>query len=214
MGKINPPDESIWIDYRYGGETWDSLVLKLIGGSIYGSAATVYFDAVNRSVLTDTSALPDFLHEQAVIQETSLLSPQTVHQNGELSDFVAPVEKGSIFLPYGERWENGSAVFHNGTDIAAEEGSEIRAMADGTVAEVAENPEYGCYLVLQHKNSIQTLYAHCQKALVRAGDSVQAGKAVALVGHTGSAARTMVHLELRKNGQTLDPGALLRDFYS
>ncbi len=30
MGKINPPDESIWIDYRYGGETWDSLVLKLM----------------------------------------------------------------------------------------------------------------------------------------------------------------------------------------
>ena len=85
-------------------------------------------------------------------------------------------------------------------DIGARTGTDILAAADGTVI-VARgggwNGGYGNYVVIQHSNGTQTLYAHASKLLVEAGDHVGQGDVIAKVGATGEATGSHLHFEVR-----------------
>lgn len=92
---------------------------------------------------------------------------------------------------------------HEGTDIAAKRGSNIAA-ASGTVLRAIDTKGsngYGNTVVLDHGNGYQTVYAHCQEILVQAGDAVNQGDVITLVGTTGLTTGSHCHLELRLNGE-------------
>ena len=77
----------------------------------------------------------------------------------------------------------------NGVDLASACGSAIFSAANGTVLLVRNsgwNGGFGNFLVINHPNGTQTLYAHNQKILVTPGESVTQGQLVALVGNTGN----------------------------
>ncbi len=97
---------------------------------------------------------------------------------------------------------------HRGTDIAAPEGTPIRAVFDGTVCLVDSSPGRGNYLILDHgtdeRGRIQTLYQHCSEILVDEGTVVRAGETVALVGSTGNSTGPHLHLEYRVGGECVD----------
>lgn len=89
----------------------------------------------------------------------------------------------------------------NGVDIGAPKGTSIYAAAGGTVI-VANggggwNGGYGSYVVIQHSNGTQTLYAHMSKVLVHAGDSVDQGDTIGKVGSTGESTGSHLHFEVR-----------------
>lgn len=90
---------------------------------------------------------------------------------------------------------------YNSVDIAAPRGTDIRASADGTVIIArgggAWNGGYGNYVVIQHDNGTQTLYAHASKLYVSSGQRVVQGAAVAAVGSTGKTTGPHVHFEIR-----------------
>lgn len=94
--------------------------------------------------------------------------------------------------------------FHYGTDLAAAEGTEIRAFADGTVIAAGYDDGYGNYIVMTHENGYRTLYAHCSELRVGCG-SISRGDVIALVGQTGSATGPHLHFELQCNGVYLNP---------
>jgi LysM repeat protein len=90
---------------------------------------------------------------------------------------------------------------YNGIDIGAPKGTPIVASAGGTVL-IARNNDgwnggYGNYVVIQHNNGTQTLYAHASSVLVSSGDSVSQGQTIALVGRTGEATGYHLHFEVR-----------------
>jgi LysM repeat protein len=90
---------------------------------------------------------------------------------------------------------------YNAVDIGAPKGTPIYAAAAGTVI-VAKNNDawnggYGNYVVIQHGNGTQTLYAHASDVLVSPGDSVAQGKTIGLVGKTGEATGYHLHFEVR-----------------
>ena len=89
----------------------------------------------------------------------------------------------------------------NAVDIGAPRGTPIYAAADGTViiakANGAWNGGYGNYVVVQHPNGTQTLYAHASAVLVSVGDSVSQGQTIAKVGMTGEATGNHLHFEVR-----------------
>lgn len=60
-------------------------------------------------------------------------------------------------------------------------------------------------IILDHGDGVQTLYAHAQKVLVRAGDKVTRGEPIALVGRTGNATTVHCHFELRIDNRPIDP---------
>lgn len=100
---------------------------------------------------------------------------------------------------------NGKNEFHLALDIGAAEGTEIGAFADGVVRYIGESDEFGQYLMIDHANNVSTFYAHCSKLLVHKGDVVTCGQTVALVGHTGNATGSHLHLTILKDNIRLDP---------
>lgn len=90
---------------------------------------------------------------------------------------------------------------YNGIDIGAPTGTSIFASAGGVVivskGNGGWNGGYGNYLVIQHDNGTQTLYAHASALLVSAGDRVVQGQTIGKVGMTGKATGSHLHFEVR-----------------
>ncbi len=97
---------------------------------------------------------------------------------------------------------------HKGFDIAATQGTPICASLGGVVVEAStgDNGGYGYKVVIDHGNGIKTVYAHCSKLLVRAGQRVTTGEVIAKVGNTGRSSGPHLHFEIRVNGNYVDPG--------
>lgn len=105
--------------------------------------------------------------------------------------------------PYGT--VNGGT--HSGIDIPADQGSVILAAADGTVTEAGFDAERGNYLVLDHGDGLETVYAACRDFTVEEGDTVKAGEMIGAVGSTGMSAGPHLHFEVRQDGQAQNPVA-------
>ena len=80
---------------------------------------------------------------------------------------------------------------------------------DGTVEISGEHKSYGNYLVIRHSDRLSTLYAHCSRLLVEAGEKVKAGEKIALVGMTGEATGPHLHFELIADGVRRPPETAL-----
>jgi len=126
--------------------------------------------------------------------------------------FIIPVENAIISGVYGsQRILNGKPKWpHYGLDFAADEGTKIKAMLDGTATLVEPDLFYtGGTLIFDHGHGISTLYMHMEKILVKKGQKVEQGDIIGTVGSTGRA--TGAHLDVRLNWfQTrLDPATVL-----
>ena len=126
--------------------------------------------------------------------------------------FIIPVENAIITGVYGsQRILNGKPKWpHYGLDFAADEGTKIKAMLDGTATLVESDLFYtGGTLIFDHGHGISTLYMHMEKILVKKGQKVKQGDIIGTVGSTGRA--TGAHLDVRLNWfQTrLDPATVL-----
>ena len=126
--------------------------------------------------------------------------------------FIIPVENAIITGVYGsQRILNGKPKWpHYGLDFAADEGTKIKAMLDGTVTLAEPDLFYtGGTLIFDHGHGISTLYMHMEKILVKKDQKVKQGDIIGTVGSTGRA--TGAHLDVRLNWfQTrLDPATVL-----
>ncbi|MDR1134490.1 MAG: M23 family metallopeptidase [Synergistaceae bacterium] len=98
---------------------------------------------------------------------------------------------------------------HGAIDIVTKKGVPIAAAADGIVS-VASNggkefSGYGKIVILDHGKGLYTLYAHCDKLLVKMGQRVKSGEYIATVGRTGRATTDHCHFEVRLAGKKYDP---------
>jgi murein DD-endopeptidase MepM/ murein hydrolase activator NlpD len=126
--------------------------------------------------------------------------------------FIIPVENAVITGVYGsQRILNGKPKWpHYGLDFAAEEGTKIKAMLDGTVTLAEPDLFYtGGTLIFDHGHGISTLYMHMEKIFVTKGQKVKQGDIIGTVGSTGRA--TGAHLDVRLNWFQirLDPATAL-----
>ena len=94
---------------------------------------------------------------------------------------------------------------HTGLDISAVTGTDIKVVADGTVISAGYRGSYGYLVKVDHGNGVETWYAHTSKMYVKKGDTVKAGDVIAGVGSTGNSTGPHLHLEIRVNGETVDP---------
>jgi len=113
---------------------------------------------------------------------------------------LAPVN-GTINSGFGQR----GASFHDGIDIAAPEGSAIRAVEQGEVIYSDQLRGYGNIVIIRHEGGIISVYAHNQANLVREGQRVARGEEIAKVGSTGRVTGPHLHFEIRKNNMAQDP---------
>ncbi|MBI4522646.1 MAG: M23 family metallopeptidase [Deltaproteobacteria bacterium] len=103
----------------------------------------------------------------------------------------------------------GEERFHKRIDIAAPEGTLIRAAASGTIIYSGRANSYGNMIVVDHGNGLVTRYAHTKMNLLSTGDPVQAGQEIALVGTTGRSTGPHLHFEVLRRGKAVDPQPFL-----
>lgn len=94
---------------------------------------------------------------------------------------------------------------HTGIDIDAGMNADIVASEKGKVIVAQTKSGYGKTVVIDHGGGVTTLYAHCNKILVKVGQEVQKGQKIAAVGRTGLATGPHLHFEVRINGTPKDP---------
>lgn len=119
----------------------------------------------------------------------------------------------------GEAWGGRDRKFHAGLDLAAPTGTPIVAPADGTVHFSGRVPRkqsprvanYGNFVVLDHGNGTRTVFAHCDRLNVAAGDEVRRGDVIAWVGNTGRSTGPHLHYEVVVNGRPVDPELFILD---
>lgn len=100
---------------------------------------------------------------------------------------------------------------HNGVDILAPEGTEVRAAGTGRVLYAGEGLRgYGNAAVLDHGEGITTLYGHLKEIRVKSGDGVTTDAVIGTVGRTGNATTSHLHFELRLEGRSVDPEKYMR----
>ena len=103
----------------------------------------------------------------------------------------------------------GKETNHNGMDIDGygHEGYPIIACDAGVVVSAKWSDSYGYYVMIDHGNGMQTLYAHMSAMAVSYGDKVTQGQTIGYLGSTGWSTGTHCHLEVYVNGSRTDPEA-------
>ena len=114
--------------------------------------------------------------------------------------------RGALSSAFGWREHpiEGGNKFHYGVDLAADQGTDILAFADGEVYATGESSTLGNYIMLQHQGGYITLYAHCSRVTVSGGPVAQ-GEKIAEVGSTGLVTGPHLHFELHDGDLYLNP---------
>jgi murein DD-endopeptidase MepM/ murein hydrolase activator NlpD len=126
--------------------------------------------------------------------------------------FRWPVQ-GRITSGYGRRKHPilKRVHFHQGIDIAAPTGTPIVAARDGRVTFSGWKKQAGRVVILEHDDGFASVYAHTSENLVEVGDAVRAGEEIARVGRSGLTTGPHLYLEVRRDGQHLNPLKVLTD---
>ncbi len=137
----------------------------------------------------------------------------TFNRDKKGRDFSAPLA-GTITSRYGYRVNpvmKRRDSFHSGIDIAAKEGTPVKASADGIVvkAEYLKNG-YGRLVIIEHEKELSTYYGHLCDIGVEKGRKVRCGEIIGTVGRTGNATGAHLHFEVRRGGTACDPEAYLQ----
>ena len=98
---------------------------------------------------------------------------------------------------------------HSGIDISAPVGTEVMAVAGGTVASVEQDDLMGTTVTITHAGGLESVYANLAEVpAVEVGDQVDVGDVIGATGTTAaaeSARAPHLHLEMWKEGESVDP---------
>ncbi len=143
---------------------------------------------------------------------------KTNNTNSQNITFIKPVD-GEIYkqyakenLLYSETLEEWTT--HLGIDIKADKTTVVKAVADGKVKSIKNDPRYGLSIIIEHKNGYETLYANLLTSeFVQVGEEVKQGASIGTVGNTATFEildEPHLHFELTKDGESLDPNEYIK----
>lgn len=116
-------------------------------------------------------------------------------------DWKMPLNTTAVTSGFGYRWRR----WHYGTDLDLDTGDPVYSGFDGIVRiKSYDRYGYGYYIVIRHKNGLETVYGHLSKQLVDIGQEVKAGDLIAKGGSTGRSTGSHLHYELRYKGLAFD----------
>lgn len=163
-------------------------VIRLIGGTIYSTSASWFYDNYNNQVFTQSSGSILPFNDPVKVTEVSIVSPkiQTDSTGKVRGSFIRPAE-GSITRK------------DDGIEIAVSPGSEIKAAANGIASKAGEDSKLGKYIIISHADGLSSLYAHCGELFLSQGDKCSAGMKIA------SAGKEALYFEFRSGNTAQDP---------
>lgn len=150
--------------------------------------------------------------EAAVAEERKRLAAEQGRKyDGGMFTWPAP-SYTRISSEYGNRMHPtlGIEKFHNGLDMAAPGGSPILAAYDGKVVAADYNSSMGNYIMIDHGDSLYTIYMHASALYVTKGTEVSKGDKIGAVGTTGRSTGNHLHFGVRMNGNYVSPWKYLK----
>jgi len=168
------------------------------------------FDGGSMAVPDLTAAL-DLLEAQLDDRQRQLAALESLMSTRSLGERIMPggwpIIGGWISSHFGYRSDpfTGRGAFHAGVDFAAPPGTKVITTGPGFVSFSGYKEGYGNVVEVTHPTGYVTRYGHNSRNLVREGQTVQKGQAIAVIGSTGRSTGTHVHFEVVRDGKAQNP---------
>lgn len=181
-----------------------------IGTNLNEKVRSVFYtDYTEKAQSVFNSTFPEinkYMNKSPEVDET-----QEKEKNEDFVFESYPVN-GEITSTYGTRIHpvTNKSETHTGVDIAVAEGTEVKAVYEGTVEEVKDDDELGIVVVINHANGFKTIYGHLSELKVNKSDKVTRDSVIALSGSTGLSTGPHLHFEVLFNDESVDPTSLLK----
>lgn len=156
------------------------------------------------SYRNDKEISREIIKEEVVMEAV----PKIVERGTKIPPtYIKPISGGRLSSSWGRRNAPtaGASTNHKGIDWAVPKGTAVYASSGGTVTKAGWGSGYGYVVYIKHPDGRETRYAHLNKVLVSAGQSVKQGQKIALSGNTGRSTGPHLHFELRINGVAVNP---------
>lgn len=180
----------------------------------------VHIDNIRRQIEAWAGAVPgrarvtDVLTGDAVDSEAwprkytyaimrSFYAERPAYPHGMMAPATGWISRGFI-------GDAGTGSKHPGIDVAASAGTPVRCALAGIVSSAGWDDIYGNVIVVQHSDSLSTVYGHNEQILVKEGDHVTKGQVIATIGSTGRSTAPHLHFEVLKDGMPVDPELYVR----
>lgn len=183
------------------------------------AAKEIEINAVSSDIKNKEAAIAEYEADIASQNETIMALEKIVaEERKKLAAEQGRKYDGGIFTwpapsytrisdEYGSRMHPilGIEKFHNGIDMAAPGGSPILAAYNGKVVAADYSSSMGNYIMIDHGDSLYTIYMHASALYVSKGAEVSKGDKIAAVGSTGRSTGNHLHFSVRLNGNYVNP---------
>ena len=155
----------------------------------------------------------DMTWEEEVSQESE---PDAAVETAVETSSAEPVENGKIIKIFSPDNPIQSKTMsdwrtHSGIDLSAPEGTAVRAISEGTVQSVEQDPLLGNVIVIEHSDGYTSYYCGLTETTVaQTGDTVASGDTIGYIGTVPGEIldESHLHLEVRKGDELVDPASL------
>ena len=171
-----------------------------------------HWDSVLATAVEEQQEITNFI---AAEEERIARELEEARRRAELEARLGQITEAGWVLPspgaitslFGPRLHPilGYVRMHNGVDFNCWTGDPIRAATDGIVITAEYYGGYGYTIIIQHANSISTLYAHLSGFNSQVNDYVVAGEQIGVCGTTGLSTGPHLHFEVRQSGVPVNP---------
>lgn len=196
-------------NFKENRAVWVTAITLLVALAVIAAVATV----ANRSKQSEESSLPPESSTSA--PETTQPDPPVSDVSGTLPIFAAPTN-GTLTKSHDSEQQVFSNTMndyrvHLGVDIETALNAPVYAAADGTVAEIWEDPLMGQCIAVQHSGDAVSIYKNLAAEIaegIETGSKVEGGQLLAYVGETAMtelADEPHLHFELTVAGLQVDP---------
>lgn len=160
-----------------------------------------YAEAIKTSSESIIEANKDMLEDEAYVYEYAYIRPVEGDTLKEYSmDKV-------IYSKTLDMWK-----VHDGIDIKAGIGTEVKSSENGTVERIYEDSLYGYSVIINHQNGIKTIYRNLDnEVLVNENEKVEKGTVIGRIGNTASSEckdDSHLHFEVVQNSQIVNPSII------
>lgn len=171
--------------------------------------------AIEQSINSDAEKVEQLqINEQSILkaiqeaQRLANLKPTTLNGLAKLKGQLLKPAKGRLRRLFGNRRQG--QVRWKGVLINGNSGSPVRSIHDGKVLYADYLRGLGLVTVIDHGEGYMSLYGHNQALLKQAGETVEAGETIALVGQSGGQSSPNLYFEIRHKGKAINPSNWLK----